>query len=64
MAAKTKRFDCVEMKRRAQERIRAEWERRKGAFSSYGEFLETSLNESEWGREIWRKFGSRKSRGS
>ncbi|MGB2824838.1 MAG: hypothetical protein WBF17_27950 [Phycisphaerae bacterium] len=59
MATRTKTFDCVEMKRRAQEKVRAEWERRKGEFSSYGEFLEASLKESEWGRRIWSKFCSR-----
>ena len=51
----TKTFDCVGMKRRAQEKIQAEWDRRKGEFSSYGEFLEAGLRESEWGRRVWRK---------
>ena len=59
MAARTKAFDCMEMKRKAQERIRAEWERRKGEFSSYGEFLEASLKESEWGRRVWDKLHRR-----
>jgi hypothetical protein len=43
------------MKRKAQEKIQAEWKRRRGEFSSYGEFLEASLKESEWGRRIWSK---------
>ncbi len=59
MAARTKAFDCMEMKRKAQERIRAEWERRKGEFSSYGEFLEAGLKQSEWGRRMWDKLHRR-----
>jgi len=35
----SKTFDCVEAKRRAQERLRKEYEARKGEFVSYGEFL-------------------------
>lgn len=51
MTTKPKEFDCVEMKRRAQERILAEWESRKQEFSSYGEFLEATAQESEWARK-------------
>ena len=39
MATKTKTFDCVEMKRQAQARLRAEYEARKGEFSSVVDFL-------------------------
>ena len=49
----TKTFDCVEFKRQAQKRIRAEWERRKGEFASYEEFLEAKSRESEWQRAFW-----------
>jgi len=55
MATKPKNFDCVEMKRRIQEEIAAEWERRKQEFSSYGEFLEAGVRESDWERSIWEK---------
>ena len=55
MTTKAKTFDCVEMKRKAQESIMAEWEARKREFSSYEEFLEASLKESDWGRRIWQR---------
>lgn len=62
MGTKTKAFDCVEFKRQAQARIRAEWQRRKGEFASYGAFLEAKANESPWQRDFWarvrRKDGS------
>ena len=53
MAKKHKAFDCVEMKRKAQEEILAEWEARKHEFPSYGEFLEAGIKQSEWGRRVW-----------
>ena len=59
MATKPKRFDCVEMKRHAQEEIAAEWERRKGEFVSYGEFLEAGVRESEWERRVREKAAKR-----
>ena len=60
MPTKTKPFDCVEMKRKAQEKIQADWARRRGEFPSYGEFLEATLKESEWGRKVWSKLHGRK----
>lgn len=60
MAAKHKAFDCVEMKREAQEKIMAEWEARKHEFSSYGEFLEAGIQESDWGRRMWEKIRHKK----
>ena len=57
MATKHKTFDCVDMKRKAQQEILAEWERRKGEFSSYGEFLEATIRESDWARGIWERCG-------
>ena len=53
---RTKTLDCVEMKRAAQESIAAEWEARKQDFGSYGEFLEITLRESEWGRRMLQRF--------
>lgn len=57
---KKKTFDCVEFKRQAQARIEAEWERRKGEFSSYEEFLHAKVNESEWEweRAFWARVGA------
>ena len=55
MATKAKKFDCVEMKRRAQEQLSAEWELRKHEFSSYGAFLEAGVRESEWSRRVWER---------
>ncbi len=55
MTMKAKTFDCVSMKTKAQVEIAAEWEARKGEFSSYGEFLEATVKESDWGRRVWEK---------
>lgn len=55
MATIPKAFDCVEMKRQAQDNISAEWERRKDEFPSYGEFLEAGIRESKWGRNLWER---------
>ncbi len=46
MGTKTKTFDCVEFKRRAQERLMAEYEARKDEFSSEIEFLNAKAEES------------------
>ncbi len=61
MATKVKSFDCVEMKRQAQEEILAEWESRKHEFPSYGAFLEAGIQESEWARRIWERAKRRRS---
>ena len=53
MAGKTKTFDCVEMKHRAQRALRAEYEARKDQFSSYSDFLNATMNEDEWERRMW-----------
>jgi hypothetical protein len=55
MTTKPKTFDCVEMKRKAQEEISAQWEARKEEFASYGAFLEATLLESDWGRRMWER---------
>jgi len=47
MRTKRKTFDCVEMKNRIQaERLR-EYESRKGEFSSYLDFIEARVKDSE-----------------
>jgi hypothetical protein len=61
MATKIKTFDCVEMKRQAQEKIQSEWEQRKDEFPSYGDFLEAGIRESPWSRRIWEKAQRQKS---
>jgi len=60
MTTKPKTFDCVEMKRKAQEEILMQWQARKHEFASYGEFLEATLLESEWGRRMWQKIRPRR----
>ena len=47
-----KKFDCVQMKRDAQRRLRAEYESRKGEFSSYAEFIAATANQSPEIREF------------
>jgi hypothetical protein len=56
MADRKKAFDCVEMKRRAQEKLAAEYERRKGEFGSYAEFLKARIGESPWAASMWKRF--------
>jgi len=53
---KTKAFDCVAMKRRAQARLQAEYEARRAEFASYSEFLAATVREDPWTRGIWEKF--------
>jgi hypothetical protein len=55
MTIKAKTFDCVEMKHKAQEEIIGEWEARKHEFASYDEFLQASIQQSEWGRRTWER---------
>ena len=52
MGAKAKAFDCVEWKHRAQERLMAEYEARKGEFASEIDFLKAKAGESETARII------------
>jgi hypothetical protein len=58
--AKAKKFDCVEMKRRAQERLLAEYEVRKHEFSSFGAFLNATVLESPWASKMWKRGQRRK----
>jgi hypothetical protein len=55
MGKKAKRFDCVEMKRQAQEKLRAEYEQRRSEFGSYVEFLNAKAEESELWQRMRRK---------
>ncbi len=57
MKTKAKTFDCVEMKRKAQEKLRAEHEARKGEFASYWDFLDAKAEGSQFAREIRAKAG-------
>ena len=59
MGTKAKTFDCVEMKHRAQEKLRAEYEARREEFDSYSEFLATTINEDPWQRQLWEKISAR-----
>ncbi len=47
MGVKTKTFDCVEWKHRAQEKLRAEYQARKDEFPSEIAFLKAKADESE-----------------
>ena len=53
MTTGNKTFDCVRMKRDAQERLNAEYETRRAEFASYAEFLQAAVTESEWTAAIW-----------
>ena len=60
MATKTKTFDCVEFKRQAQQKLRAEYEARKDEFDSFFGFLDAKARESEWVRRIEKNLSERK----
>lgn len=47
MKTEPKTFDCVEMKDRVQRELREEYERRKGEFSSYEDFINRTAEECE-----------------
>jgi len=54
MAKTKKTFDCVEMKRKAQEELHAEFEAHKNEFPSYFAFLEAKTTKSVWQRMFWK----------
>ena len=56
MTTKTKTFDCVEMKRKAQEALQAEYHSRRGEFASFSDFLNAKIRESEQASAIWDQF--------
>lgn len=58
MATRAKTFDCVKMKREAQEKLRKEYEARRSEFSSYAEFVSSKANESELARAVRAKMSA------
>ena len=52
MATKTKTFDCVQMKRDAERRLREEYESRKAEFRSYDDFLQAKADESSIAADV------------
>jgi len=52
MAVKTKTFDCVDMKNRVQKKLEKEYERRKGEFTSYADFIEKKAVTSDWAKRM------------
>ena len=59
MATTSKTFDCVDMKNRIQARRMAEYESRKDEFPSFLDFVRAKANESEWVRQVRKRFGWR-----
>ena len=49
---KTKAFDCVEMKNRIQADRLAEYEARKGEFSSYVEFIKARVKDTQLAKVV------------
>jgi hypothetical protein len=64
MTTRTKRFDCVAMKRKAQQALLAERQARHKDFDTLGEFIEAKLRESPWASEIWARFSSPQNAGA
>lgn len=62
MTKPKKTFDCIEMKRAAERKLLAEYESRKGEFSSYVAFLNAKATESPWQRAFWAKVSAPPSR--
>jgi hypothetical protein len=56
MATKSKTFDCVEMKRQAQEALLREFHSRRQEFSTLADFLNAKVRESRQASAIWTKF--------
>ena len=57
MKSRTKTFDCVEAKRKAQEALLREFESRRDEFANISQFIEAKAKESPWVTEMWNKFG-------
>jgi len=55
--AKTKTFDCVESKRKAQDALEKEFKSRRREFASFADFLNAKMTESKDTSEIWKRFG-------
>ena len=58
MATKSKTFDCVEMKRKAQEALLGEFASRRAEFTTLTDFLNAKVAESDWASAIWAKLPS------
>lgn len=59
MKARPKTFDCVEMKNRIQAERLAEYETRKNEFSSYVDFINARVKDSELANIICQKTRTR-----
>ena len=55
MTTKTKTFDCVEMKNRIQAERLAEYQTRKDEFSSYIDFINARVKDSELAKAVRQK---------
>lgn len=55
MLTTPKSFDCVEMKRQAQENLHAEYDSRKNEFPSFYAFLDVKSRERTERQEFWAK---------
>ncbi len=56
METKAKTFDCVEMKRKAQEMLQDEFDSRRQEFATFTEFLNAKAKESDWVASILGRF--------
>ncbi len=54
---KTKTFDCVDMKRRAQRGLTDEFQSRRAEFKDFGQFLRARIRGSDWASRVWTKLG-------
>jgi len=61
MTTKTKTFDCVESKRKAQEALEKEFASRRREFASFSDFLNAKVVESTKASAIWRRFTEKSS---
>ncbi|MBI4556456.1 MAG: hypothetical protein HY706_02640 [Candidatus Hydrogenedentes bacterium] len=57
MAAKKKKFDCVEMKNRIQAECMAEYLAQKDKYVSFLDFINARTAKSEWVRRVREKLG-------
>jgi hypothetical protein len=60
MATTNKKFDCVEMKNAAQQKLRQEYEKRKNEFFSYVAFVNAATDENSEIREFHNKLAKSK----
>ena len=60
MTTKSKTFDCVESKRKAQEALEKEFESRRREFASFSDFLNAKVTESTKTADIWEHFSGKR----